>query len=271
VAFASRARNFSVNDDDRYVDVFVHDLATGAIRLVSADANGAGGNGDSLTPAISADGRIVAFYSRATNLFVADQDGVADVFVSDLQAGTLAPVTWTGWRETVGGAIGGVSADGSWISFASGAANLVGGDTNGVADTFVYDLSIPEPVATSTNYGAGFPGTLGVPNLSSSSPPVFGATVDLTIDNSSGIWAPALLAFGVGRASIPTRAGGTLLVDAPLYFIEAIPPSGLTLPYTVPFDVVLCGAQLDLQVLELDAGAQFGIAFTPGLEWVVGN
>jgi Tol biopolymer transport system component len=271
VAFRSTATNLVAGDTKGHADVFLHDRTTGITERESVDSAGLQANRDCNAPAISADGRIVAFQSRATNLSAADLDGVADVFVSDLQAGTLAPVSSTGWLETVGGTIGGVSADGSLVAFASDASNLVAGDTNGFADAFVYDRSIPEPVATSTNYGAGFPGTLGVPDLTASGAPVFGTAVAITIDSSSGIWAPALLVFGIERASIPTRAGGTLLVDAPLFQIEAIPPSGLTMPWTVPLDPAFCGLQLDLQVLELDAGAQFGISFTPGLEWVVGH
>ncbi|HET6163442.1 MAG TPA: hypothetical protein VFG37_07215, partial [Planctomycetota bacterium] len=93
----------------------------------------------------------------------------------------------------------------------------------------------------------------------------------ITVDNSIGSWTPAILAVGLTRASIPTRAGGTLLVDAPTFFVEAIPPHGLTMPFTTPFDIALCGVSIDLQCLELDAGAPYGISFTPGLEWTFGN
>ena len=95
--------------------------------------------------------------------------------------------------------------------------------------------------------------------------------MSISIANSIGSWTPAVLAVGPTRASIPTRAGGTLLVDAPTWFVEAIPPLGLTLPFTTPFDIALCGVSVDLQCLELDAGATDGISFTPGLEWTFGN
>src|SRR6185295_19097918 len=98
------------------------------------------------------------------------------------------------------------------------------GDHNRVEDVFVYDRSIPEPTAASTVYGPGFPGTLGIPGLSSSALPVFGSAVAITIDNSSGNWAPALLAVGFAQANLVTRAGGTLLVVTSQFVVEAIPP-----------------------------------------------
>jgi len=273
VVFESLADNLVPNDFNQRADVFLRDLVAGTTDIVSVSTAGVYGNGSSYDAALSADGRLVVFNSEADNLVPGDDDGLGDVFVRDLAAGTTALVSQTCWLKSASGrSVGGaISGDGSSIAFASHSAELVAGDTNGVVDAFVYDRSIPEPVATSTNYGAGFPGAHGIPNLTSNSPPVFGDAVAITVDSSSGIWAPALLALGFERASIPTRAGGTLLVDAPHYYIEAIAPSGLTMPWTVPLDPAFCGLQLDLQVLELDAGAQFGIAFTPGLEWVVGN
>ena len=48
------------------MDVFVRDRQTGTTERVSVDSGGAQGNGDSYYPSISADGRYVAFESRAT-------------------------------------------------------------------------------------------------------------------------------------------------------------------------------------------------------------
>ena len=67
-------------------DVFVRDRQTGTTRRVSVSSGGVQGNGDSFDPAISADGRFVAFESDATNLVPGDTNGAADVFVR-----TLAP------------------------------------------------------------------------------------------------------------------------------------------------------------------------------------
>jgi Tol biopolymer transport system component len=272
VAFQSQAGNFSkIDKKGASVDVFLRDLVAGTTTLVSVDSSGAAANDASFAPMISEDGTTVAFASQATNLSPNDADGVYDVFVRDLNAGTTAIVSQTAWLESTEAYTATLSGDGRLVVFYSDSPDLVPDDRNGVYDLFVYDRSIPEPVAASANYGAGYPGTNGIPNLSSSSGPVYGATTTLVIGNSSGAWTPALLAIGFGRASIPTRAGGTLLVDAPHFVVEAIPPPGLSLPFTVPLDPALCGLVVDLQALELDPGASFGISFTPGLEWTFGN
>ena len=75
-------------------DVFVRDRQTGTTRRVSVGPGGAQGNGDSsFSPAISADGRFVAFDSCATNLVPGDTNGAADVFVRDRQTGTTRRVS----------------------------------------------------------------------------------------------------------------------------------------------------------------------------------
>jgi Tol biopolymer transport system component len=64
-------------------DIFVHDLTTGATEQVSTDSAGTPGNDSSFGPLLSADGRVVAFESAATNLVVGDTNGVRDIFVHD--------------------------------------------------------------------------------------------------------------------------------------------------------------------------------------------
>lgn len=56
-----------------------------AITRVSVDSSGVQGDGDFdwQAPALSSDGRYVAFGSEATNLVSVDGNGSADVFVRD--------------------------------------------------------------------------------------------------------------------------------------------------------------------------------------------
>ncbi|HET6163444.1 MAG TPA: hypothetical protein VFG37_07225 [Planctomycetota bacterium] len=271
VVFQSEAGNFSKIDKKNSGDVFLRDLAAGTTKLVSVDSSGAAANGASYYPFISEDGQTVAFSSQATNLSPGDLDYAEDAFVRDLGARTTAIVSQTAWLASREGYAVSLSGDGRFVLFSSDAADLVPEDHNDDYDVFLYDRSIAEPVAASVPYGAGWPGTNGIPSLSSSGNPVFGVPSTLSIGNSYGAWTPALVALGLGRASIPTRAGGTLLVDAPHFVVEAIPPSGLSPPFTVPFDPALCGLVVDLQALELDPGASAGISFTPGIEWTFGN
>src|SRR5439155_23474532 len=75
-------------------DVFVHDRLTGTTERVSVDSAGTQGNFESREPSISADGRLVAFSSVATNLVPGDTNAARDVFVHD-RAGALAPASLT--------------------------------------------------------------------------------------------------------------------------------------------------------------------------------
>src|SRR5207249_1385057 len=94
VAFASDATNLVPGDTNGFQDVFVHDRLTGTTERVSVDSAGTQGNSVSLEPSISADGRLVAFRSFASNLVPGDTNGVKDVFVHD-RAGVTAPASLT--------------------------------------------------------------------------------------------------------------------------------------------------------------------------------
>ena len=74
-------------------DVFVRDRQTGTTRRVSVGSGGVQGNGLSFGPAISADGRFVAFESDATNLVPGDTNDASDIFVRDRQTGTTRRVS----------------------------------------------------------------------------------------------------------------------------------------------------------------------------------
>src|SRR5262245_10891213 len=88
VAFWSEATNLVGWDPNGASDVFVRDLESATTALVSVATDGTQGDGDSSRPAISADGRLVAFLSEATNLVAGDTNGTYDIFVRDRQSGT---------------------------------------------------------------------------------------------------------------------------------------------------------------------------------------
>jgi len=92
VVFASEARDLASGDTNGIPDIFVRDLLSGTTRLASAGAMGSNNVNRSLSgaPAITPDGRYVAFYSSATNL-VPGQIPSGDVFELDTVAGTT---TW---------------------------------------------------------------------------------------------------------------------------------------------------------------------------------
>src|SRR3954465_12929501 len=66
--------------------------AQGTIERVSVSSSGDQGNMGTDEGKLSADGRFVAFYSKATNLVPGDTNGVADVFIRDRQMGTTQRV-----------------------------------------------------------------------------------------------------------------------------------------------------------------------------------
>lgn len=87
VAFSSDASNLDSDGSNGRSDVYVYDVLAGETRRVSVAADGGAGNGDSLRPSISADGRFVSFTSNATNLIVADSDDNFDIYLRDISAG----------------------------------------------------------------------------------------------------------------------------------------------------------------------------------------
>jgi Tol biopolymer transport system component len=128
VAFVSAATNFSTGDRNRSSDVFLADLKTGAIELVSRSAGGGSGNGASAIPALSSDGRFVAFQSEASDLLCAgrcpsqneDINLLWDVFLLDREKRLMIRVsadTAGGWMEGSGGPA--LDASASTVVFSS--------------------------------------------------------------------------------------------------------------------------------------------------------
>ena len=121
----------------------------GAISLpertfrVSTAVNGTDADGRSSRPAVSPDGRTLAFDSQATNLD-ADLNGpIRDVFLRRLpeQRTTLVSEALSGGGDADSY---GASITGDIVAFVSAASNLVEGDTNGAEDVFLRDM--PGPV-----------------------------------------------------------------------------------------------------------------------------
>jgi Tol biopolymer transport system component len=143
VAFASAASNLVPNDTNGAIDVFIHDRVTGTTERISVASDGSQGDNDSDYPAISADGRYVSFWSRASNLVSGDTNGGSDIYVHDRVTGTTERVSVASDGSQSSGAIGlypkPMSSDGRYVAFDSAASNLVPNDTNNQPDVFVHD------------------------------------------------------------------------------------------------------------------------------------
>jgi Tol biopolymer transport system component len=165
VAFHSSATNLVAGDNNGRQDVFVRDRTGGTTELVSVSSDEVKGTGDSFNPSISADGRYVAFTSSATNLHPLDANTDIDIFVRDRIDGTtvLASVSSAGEKGNSSSQYPTISADGRYVSFVSGANNLVTGDTNNASDVFVRDLQqgSTERVSIGDGEEEGNSGTIG--------------------------------------------------------------------------------------------------------------
>jgi Tol biopolymer transport system component len=141
VAFESYATNLVTGDTNDREDIFVYDRQTDTIERVSVDGKGTQGNNYSYKPAISADGRYVAFVSGATNLVAGDTNTTSDIFVYDRQTDTIERVSvdGSGIQGNGGSQNPSIGSDGRYVAFESDATNLVAGDTNTISDIFVYD------------------------------------------------------------------------------------------------------------------------------------
>lgn len=166
VAFTSSATNLVTGDGNNKYDVFLRDRALGTTVRISVDTSGGDSDNDSYTPAISADGRYVAFASWATDLVVGDTNAAGDIFVRDMLLGTTARVSLSASGLQGDGTCErpSITADGAHVAFRSASTNLVAGDTNGNGDMFVRvdwvsGSATTERVSTSSagaqaNYGA---------------------------------------------------------------------------------------------------------------------
>lgn len=139
VAFFSVATNLVTGDTNGRSDVFVRDLAAGTTRRVSVTTGGGQANGDSDFTSISDNGQQVAFGSAASNLVSGDGNGLHDIFVRDLTAGTTrrVSVSSSGAGGNGPSLFPAISGNGNVVAFVSDATNLVTGDTNGSRDVFI--------------------------------------------------------------------------------------------------------------------------------------
>ena len=134
-------------DVNESTDVFVHDQQTGETTRVSISSTGAEGNGNSSGSRISGDGRLIAFWSSASNLVPQDTNETTDVFVHDRETGETRRISvdsdgnqgaGDNTFESINYVVS-ISDDGRYVAFGS-RANLVTGETGTGLRTYVHDL-----------------------------------------------------------------------------------------------------------------------------------
>jgi Tol biopolymer transport system component len=146
---ASFVEGGAISADGRSVVVsagtltYVLELATGKQDPVCVSTAGAPSTQPCTGAVISADGRYVAFTSAVSNLVLGDTNGVSDLFVRDRLARTTERVDISSSGAQITSiyccAGYGLSADGRFVTFASGDPSLVASDSNGAYDVFVRD------------------------------------------------------------------------------------------------------------------------------------
>ena len=137
VGFHSDAPGLHPSDTDETADVFVRDLVSGELILVSTNDAGVKGNGQSTGPSLSSDGAKVAFASYATNFDLqVTTNGSVALYMKDLATGDLSLVSTNAAGEVIRGGLSNpsMSADATRIAFDSSSSNAHPADTDSVAD-----------------------------------------------------------------------------------------------------------------------------------------
>lgn len=159
VAFESLADNLVPNDTNNYQDIFVYNIILAGIARANLPANNTQANASSYAPAISDNGRFLAFSSQATNLVSGDLGDIEDVFLKDRQTGVLlrASINSDGIVGNNRSLEPALTDDGRYVVFTSFANNLIPSDGNGNRDIFIHDRKTPP--AISQDYYTGKPGS----------------------------------------------------------------------------------------------------------------
>ncbi|WP_412749834.1 TolB family protein [Krasilnikovia sp. M28-CT-15] len=156
VAFSSWATGLVPGDTNERGDIFVRDRRAGTTVRVSLTATGGQAANASDNPAISADGRYIAFSSNAENLVAGDDNGEVDVFVHDRRRHLTqrVSVSSTGTAPAGASTYPVISANGRYVAFMSQAPNVVA-DGSTAGGVFLRDLRRSTTVRVSrTDAGA---------------------------------------------------------------------------------------------------------------------
>jgi hypothetical protein len=157
VVFVTRATNLAAGATGPGTKILARTLAGNISRVDTATSGTA--NGDSDRPRISGDGNFAIFESVASNLVAGDTNGVADVFVRNLNSTTVTRASVTTGNSQLNGAsfLGSISYDGSVVAFSTDATNVGPLDFNNVTDVYARNLQtgVTSPISFSTTGQGG--------------------------------------------------------------------------------------------------------------------
>lgn len=214
VAFQSDASDLLPGDTNDASDIFLCDLQAGTTKLISVAQDGSWGNDNSTDPAITPDGRFVAFVSEASNLVPGDTNGIADVFVRDTVAQTTTlvsvgaqPFSTSIYVDTIMSTPV-ITPDGRYVAFSSTATNLVPGQTSTFGDIYLRDLVAGATTWVSSNAPALAVTNLNIHNAPSSHPVLSsdGRFVTFKCGGSNGIGTAMILQYDGTSSNISVIA-----------------------------------------------------------------
>ena len=262
IVFTSGATNFGSGTgpgNGNNYDVFVRDRLTGQTNCVNINSSGVAATGFAQGGSISDDGRLVAFWSDATNLVTGDTNGVYDCFLHDRQNATTIRVSLSPSGLQARGQCTEpmVAPGGRFIAFTSPATNLVLPDGNGTSDVFVRDLAA---TAVALAYGSACNGTSPIPAQAEPIGQPFVGNAAFKVGVCNGFpSAFSMLAISDAAASIPVGnctvgLGGSVLLLGGT-FTDIFGFSSTPLP--IPANPGLVGVTVYGQYLVWDPNGQF--------------
>jgi WD40-like Beta Propeller Repeat len=194
VGFTSASNNLHPADPNTNWDVYVKDLVTGDLTLVSRSSAGPKGNGSSVIGAMSPNGQRVVLASKATNFSPRDTDSLSDVYFKNLVTGGMALLSTSDAGVKGNASSYPTSLTGGKVAFVSLATNLEPTDADPNQDVYVKDVVTGDLTLVSTSnpnsqhgdaYGGGLSadGTLAVFQS-------FASNVDHAVDpdNHADVW-----------------------------------------------------------------------------------
>lgn len=190
------------------------DAATPSTARVSLSSTGAQPSENSEFPAISANGRWVAFQSVSARLVTGDRNNAYDIFLRDRRTGQTRRISVAadGSEGDFDSYNPSISADGRWIAFVSYARTLVPGATGGYSQVMLYDrvAGTLRRISNRAGSGDGGSGYSDEPRVSSDGAVVVftsGASDLVTGDGGRQDVFTYRIATGV-VTRVSTRAGG---------------------------------------------------------------
>ncbi|MDZ4064274.1 MAG: cell wall-binding repeat-containing protein, partial [Coriobacteriia bacterium] len=222
MAFQSGSTNLVPDDTNDCGDVFVHDRETGETTRVSVSSEGTEGDECATHPAISGDGKHVAFGSAATNIHADADSGNKNVYMRDLETNELILVSCMNGEDGDDCSNrAGISDDGTVVAFQSSANNFEGPTDSGYEDIFIatlFDDAVVEDVKHVERLSSGSRYTTAVKIAREG----FDADPGMAGTQWDGV-KHVVIASGEDRAVAdpPSAAGLCWAYDAPLFLVSS--------------------------------------------------